>query len=84
MEADIGTQQDTSVSHQNTITSPIEFGDIVTIVRDPRHLLGKRFHAGGSKSAEVKLSMGFAVQRAVPTAEAMVFGRQHHNKGGVQ
>lgn len=45
-------------------------GDLVTVIRDPRHPLGKRFTREGKHSA-VSVSFGLAVQRHVPTAEAM-------------
>ncbi len=45
--------------------------DIVTIVRDPYHTLGKTFAADGSKKSNVMVSIALAVQRHVPTATAM-------------
>ena len=45
--------------------------DVVTIIRDPKNPLGKRFAADGSKSANVQVSQAFAEQRFVPTAKEM-------------
>ena len=45
--------------------------DVVTIIRDPKHSLGKRYAADGSKSANVQVSQAFAEQRYVPTPKAM-------------
>lgn len=71
METGINAQHSIAGSHRNTITSAWEFDDIVTIVRDPRNPFGKSFHTDGSKSAEVRVSLGVEVQWAVPTAEVM-------------
>ncbi|MGA9665829.1 MAG: AAA family ATPase, partial [Gallionella sp.] len=45
-------------------------GDVITIIRDPVHKLGKQFSKAGKKSA-VSVSVGIAVQRHVPTAAAL-------------
>lgn len=49
---------------------------IITVVRDPAHLLGKQFHRAPdgtiSKHSAVNLSFGIAVQRSVPDHEALV------------
>jgi hypothetical protein len=45
--------------------------DVVTIIRDPKNPLGKRYAADGSKSANVMVSQAFAEQRYVPTPKDM-------------
>lgn len=45
--------------------------DIVTIIRDPKNSLGKRYAADGSKTSNVQVSQAFAEQRYVPTLQAM-------------
>jgi putative DNA primase/helicase len=49
---------------------------IITVVRDPDHFLGKRFDTNPdgsiSKSSNVRLSFGIAVQHHVPTHDALV------------
>lgn len=49
---------------------------IITVVRDPEHTLGKRFDTNPdgsiSKSSNVRLSFGIAVQHHVPTHDALV------------
>lgn len=84
MQTAISAQHSTTVLDQSTISPSTKLDDIVRIVRDPRTPPGKCFHADESKSSEVRVSVGFVVQRAVPIEETMVSGRQHHNKGGIQ
>ncbi|TXI34588.1 MAG: hypothetical protein E6Q69_03575 [Aquipseudomonas alcaligenes] len=55
---------------QRTVQKTINH-DVVTIVRDPARPLGKRFTRGRKKESTVTVSVGLAVQRHVPTAEAM-------------
>ncbi len=49
--------------------------DIITIIRDPKHTLGKRFSVRGdgslSKESNVMVAFGVAEQRQVPDAGAM-------------
>ena len=49
---------------------------IITVIRDPEHFLGKRFDTNSdgsiSKSSNVRLSFGIAVQHQVPTHAALV------------
>ena len=45
-------------------------GDVVTVIRDPDHILGKQFTRNSKKSA-VSVSVGYAVQVHVPTPAAM-------------
>ena len=45
--------------------------DVVTIIRDPKNSLGKRYAADGSKSSNVMVSQAFAEQRYVPTPTVM-------------
>ena len=52
-----------------TTATKNRYNDIITVVRDPKHTLGKHVDAGGKKTANVMLSFGYAIQHCVPNAE---------------
>lgn len=51
--------------------TPSTHRDVITVVRDPRHQLGKAIDTNGKKSSQVYLSLGIAKQHHVPNAEAL-------------
>lgn len=45
--------------------------DIITVIVDPRHPLGKQINSAGEKSSHVAVSLAHAIQRQVDTPETM-------------
>lgn len=45
--------------------------DIITVIVDPRHPLGKQINSAGEKSSHVSVSLAYAIQRQVDTPETM-------------
>lgn len=45
--------------------------DVITVVRDPVHVLGKRFEVGAGKKPNVQVAFGLACQYSVPSVDAL-------------